>query len=72
MERISKIPDSDVQIAEMARLEERMKKPKITTNAPKPSRKISGDATSEMPKHSIDQLIATHAREKIVHTRRLK
>lgn len=72
LERIAKIPDQHVQIAEMARLEERMKRPKATTNTPKPSRKISGDASSEMPKYSVDQLIASHAREKIVNTRRLK
>ena len=72
LERIAKIPDQYVQIAEMAKLEERMKRPKITTNTPKPSRKISGDASSEMPKHSIDQLIASHAHEKIIKTRRLK
>jgi len=46
--------DPHIQIAEMARTEERMKKPRVTTNAPKPSRKISGDASTEMPKHSID------------------
>jgi|SRR5882724_40205 len=72
LNRIAKIADPHIQIAEMARLEERMKKPRVTTNAPKPSRKISGDASTEMPKHSIDSLIASHAREKIIHTRRLK
>lgn len=72
LERIARIPDQHVQIAEMAKLEERMKLPKGVTQAPKPARKISGDASSDMPKYSIDQLIASHAHEKIIKTRRLK
>lgn len=72
LERIAKIADPYAQVAEMARLEANMRKPKAVSAAPKPVRRISGDTTNEMPKQSIDQLIAVHAREKIMTTRRLK
>jgi len=70
IERISKIQDPYAQIAEIGRLDERMKKARIISKAPPPSRKISGDATSEMPKYSIDQLINTHAKSKIMDKRK--
>lgn len=69
IERISKIPDPYAQIAEMGRLEERMKKSRILTSAPKPAKRISGDRTDSAPKQSIDQLIAQHAKDKIMITR---
>jgi hypothetical protein len=70
IERIAKMQDPYAQIAEMGRLEERMKKSRILTAAPKPAKRISGDTTTETPKYSIDQLIATHAKDKIMNMRR--
>lgn len=70
LERIAKIPDHVEQIASIGRLEERMKKAKLVTTTPKPSRKISGDASDKMPERSIDQLIASHAKSKIMDKRR--
>ena len=67
LDRISKIADPYAQVAEMGRLEERMKKARLVTTAPKPSRKISGDSTDKMPDRSIDQLIMTHAKSKIMN-----
>lgn len=69
VERIAKIQDPYAQIAEMGRLEERMKKSRVLTSAPKPAKRISGDTTDAAPKHSIDQLIAQHAKDKIMITR---
>lgn len=69
VERIAKIADPYAQIAEMGRLEERMKKSRVLTAAPKPAKRISGDRTDATPKHSIDQLIAQHAKDKIMITR---
>jgi len=69
VERIAKIADPYAQIAEMGRLEERMKKSRVLSSAPKPAKRISGDTTSESPKHSIDQLIAQHAKDKIMNIR---
>lgn len=67
--RIAKIPDSVTQIAEIGRLEERMKKAKVITKAPKPAKKITGDMSDAMPKRSIDQLIQEHAKSKIMNRR---
>ena len=69
VERIAKIQDPYAQIAEMGRLEERMKKSRVLTAAPKPAKRISGDRTDASPKHSIDSLIAQHAKDKIMITR---
>jgi|GEM_PF-2382053 len=69
VERIAKIQDPYAQCAEMGRLEERMKKARILSNAPKPGKRVSGDRTDNMPKQSIDQLIAAHAKDKIMITR---
>ncbi len=70
VERIAKIADPYAQIAEMGRLEERMKKSRVLSSAPKPAKRISGDTTSASPKQSIDQLIAVHAKDKIMNIRR--
>lgn len=67
LERIAKIPDHVQQIASIGRLEERMKKAKLVTTTPKPSRKISGDASDKMPERNIDQLINSHAKSKNVY-----
>lgn len=72
LERIAKITDPYAQIAEVARLEERMKRPKKVTAAPAPTTKITGDQTDAMPKQSIDSLIAAHAKDKIMNNRRWK
>ena len=69
LERIAKIADPYAQIAEIARLEERMKKAKLVTTAPKPGKKISSDSSDKMPERSIDQLIASHAKDKIMNRR---
>lgn len=66
LERIAQIKDPYAQTASIGRLEERMKKAKLVTTAPKPSRKITGDASDKMPERSIDQLIASHAKSKIM------
>ena len=69
IERISKIPNPVEQGAEIGRLEERMKKAKVITKAPKPAKKITGDMSDDMPKRSVDQLIAEHAKSKIMNRR---
>lgn len=62
LERISKIRDPYVQMTEMGRLEERMRKNKTTTNAPRPLGRTLDDATSREPKKnkepSVEDLIA--------------
>lgn len=70
IERIAKMKDPYAQVAEIGRLEERMKKARVITNAPRPASRISGDATFEAPKESVDQKIASHAKTKIMGHRR--
>lgn len=70
VERIAKLQDPVAQIAEVGRLEERMKKAKMITKAPAPPKKVLGDASSDMPKRSVDQLIQEHAKSKIMNVRR--
>jgi len=65
LERISKINDPYAQIAEVGRLEERMKKAKLVTKAPAPSKRTSSDVMPDLPKQSIDDRIAQHAKSKI-------
>jgi len=67
LERIAQLPDHYAQVASIGRLEERMKKAKLVTTTPKPSRKISGDASDKMPERNIDQLINSHAKTKNVY-----
>lgn len=64
LERISKIGDQYVQIAEMAKLEERMKQAKPSTRAPKPVSRTQEDATIAYKSDrqpSIEDLIAKDA-----------
>ena len=67
LERIAKIRDPYVQMAEMGKLEERMRKNKPTTKAPRPLERSSDNATTPSPKKktepSIEELIA-HADKK--------
>ncbi len=70
IERIAKIADPYAQVAEIGRLEERMKKARVITSAPRPATRISGDTTSEQPKQSIDELINSHAKSKIMGNRK--
>lgn len=62
LKRISSIPDQYVQMVEMGRLEERMRKSKPTTSAPRPLGRATEDATIEhkrAPKEpTIEQQIA--------------
>lgn len=69
LERISQIKDPVHQATEIGRLEERMKKVRAIPQSPKPARKLTGDASSEMPKASIESRIAAHAKEKIMNRR---
>ena len=63
--RIAKIQDPYVQVAEMGKLEERIRKSKTTTNAAKPVSKFSGDASSkDTSRGSIEDRIAQHAKRK--------
>lgn len=69
LERISQIKDAVHQATEIGRLEERMKKARIIPQSPPPSKKIKGDASSEMPQVSIDARIAQHAKSRIMSRR---
>lgn len=65
LERISRIPDPYTQIAEMGRLEERMRKVRSATNAPKPVPKSAGDMSDKpMGRGSVDDKIHAHAKSK--------
>jgi hypothetical protein len=74
IERISKIPDPAAQLVEMGRLEERMKKARVLSRAPAPAKRMTGDITDNLnvPKHNIDALIHTHAKDKMIYNKRLK
>jgi len=54
LERISKIRDPYVQMTEMGRLEERMRRNKPTTKAPRPLGRTQEDATTNAPKKKSD------------------
>lgn len=69
LERISKIADPYAQVAEIGRLEEKMRKARAVTKAPVPPKRINGDMSDETPKRDIDSLINSHAKSKI-HDRR--
>ncbi len=61
LERIAKIPDAYSQMVEMGKLEERMKKSKATTSAPRPASKEGEDMARVTPKEvptRIEDLIA--------------
>lgn len=65
LDRISRIPDPYTQIAEMGRLEERMRKVRSATNAPKPVAKSAGDMSDKpMGRGSVDDKIHAHAKSK--------
>ncbi len=62
LERIAKIADPYHQVAEIGRLEERMKKARAVSSAPKPPSKTVGDMTDKgSPKRNIDDLIRRDA-----------
>ena len=65
IERIAQIGDSYAQSVEIGRLEERMKKARNVTSAPKPATKVSGDIMDDKPKRDIDSLISIHAKSKV-------
>lgn len=65
MERIASIPDPYTQGVEIGRLEERMKKGRAVTSAPKPPTKVAPDASFEPPKRDIDSMIRSHAKTKV-------
>lgn len=69
VDNIAKMQDPVAQIAAIGRLEERMKKAKTITKAPSPPKKVTGDTSDDMPKQSIDQLIVSHAKSKIMNKR---
>lgn len=67
LERISKITDPYVQAAEVGRLEERMRKAKNISKAPKPPTKTQSDiADRGQIKNNIDDLIRMDAKRKLV------
>jgi hypothetical protein len=55
LERISKIRDPYAQMTEMGKLEERMRRNKPTTKAPRPLGRLPEDATVKAPKKKVDQ-----------------
>lgn len=71
LERISKIRDPYAQMTEMGRLEERMRKNKTTTQAPRPLSRSHDDAGSPAPKKSkepsIEDLIAKADAKKLAN-----
>lgn len=67
LERIAQIPDALVQAAEIGKLEERMRKARVTAKTGKPIAQSKGDMTiKDAPKGlTIDQRIAEHAKRKV-------
>jgi hypothetical protein len=66
LERISQITDPYVQAAEVGRLEERMKKARTVSRAPKPIAKTRGDmADKGAVKQNLDDLIRQDAKRKL-------
>lgn len=66
LERISQIQDPYTLAAEVGRLEERMKKARNVSSAPKPLSKTKGDVAEKgNMKASIDDLIRIHAKSKL-------
>jgi hypothetical protein len=66
LERISQIRDPYVQAAEVGRLEERMKKARTVSKAPKPIAKTKGDiADKGNIKQNLDDLIRHDAKRKL-------
>lgn len=70
LDRISKLSDPYQQMTEIGRLEERMKKSKPTTKAPKPIGRVTGDMSDRSDEsRSIDELILLDAKAKFSHNR---
>jgi hypothetical protein len=66
LERIAAITDPYVLAAEVGRLEERMKKARTVSKAPKPIAKTRGDiADKGLTKTSLDDLIRQDAKRKL-------
>jgi hypothetical protein len=69
LERISRIGDQYVQIAEMAKLEERMKQSKPTSKAPRPVSRTRDDVpiahSAEKKQPTIEELIAKDANRRL-------
>ncbi len=69
LERISKLRDPVAQVTEMGRLEERMRRNKPTTQAPRPLERTRENASIPAPKKktepSIEDLIASNDAKKI-------
>ncbi len=66
LERIAQITDPYVLAAEVGRLEERMKKARTISKAPKPPTKTKGDiADKGMIKQNLDDLIRMDAKRKL-------
>ena len=55
LERISKIRDPYAQMTEMGKLEERMRRNKPTTKAPRPLGRVGDDATTKEAKKQKEQ-----------------
>jgi hypothetical protein len=65
LERIAKIQDPYILAAEVGRLEERMKKSRTVSSAPKPSPRVKGDVTGKTyEKLSIEERIHADAKRK--------
>lgn len=69
LERISKLKDPYAQVREMGKLEERMRKGKTTTQAPRPLGRAKEDAQVPVPKNkkeeTIEDLIAKNDAKKL-------
>lgn len=69
LERIAAIPDAYQQATEMGRLEERMKKARTVSHAPKPLARTKGDAATGKDasgaRRSVDSLIQEDAKRKL-------
>jgi hypothetical protein len=70
LDRISKLSDPYQQMTEIGRLEERMKKSKPTSKAPKPISRVTGDMSDRSDEsRNIDDLIMLDAKQKFSHNR---
>ncbi len=67
LERIASIPDTIQQATEIGKLEERMRKTKNISSAPKPIKKVVGDVggKAEQAQPSLDDLIRQDAQRKL-------
>lgn len=66
LERIAKIPDPYAQVAEIGKLEERMKKVRTMSAAPPPPKKVAGDmGDNKQAKRNIDDMIRRDAQRRL-------